>query len=172
MILQKVNSFILVILIGMPACASALSTDHQQPVQIEAEEVVFDKQKGISRYNGNVQFKQGSLIIKGGTILLYHRDGLLDKVIINGQPASFQQTPDKGNDAIVSRAHRMEYLASQSRLLLYKDARVTHGKNVFSGEMIEYDIVKGTVVANKGDSNGRRINAILEESDITPQKTP
>lgn len=155
----------------LPAYVQALNTDHQQPIHIEAEEVEIDKQKGISRYRGNVLLKQGSLVIRGNTVLLHHKNGQLEKVIITGKPASFQQTPDIGGISIVSQAQRMEYIAKQSRLLLFQNAEVSQGNNVFSGEEIAYDIVKGTVVANRGESEGNRINAILDESKLI-NKTP
>lgn len=164
MISPKKNKLLILTLSCLPAYSQALSTDREQPVYVEAEEVEIDNHKGISRYHGNVRFKQGSLIIRGTTVLLYHKQGQLDKVIISGKPASFQQMPDKGGISIVSRAERMEYIARQSRLLLFQNARVSQGKNVFSGEKIEYDMVQGTVVANRGKTGSKRINAILDEN--------
>ena len=171
MICPTKNKLLALFMFGLPVHAHALKTDREQPIFVEAEEVVIDKQKGISRYRGNVRFKQGSLIIRGGTVLLYHKDGQLDKVVINGNPASFQQSPDKGGIIIMSQARKMEYIAKQSRLFLFEQARVSQGNNVFSGEKIEYDIIKGTVVAKRGESDGSRINAILEP-DEPVQKIP
>ncbi len=169
MIYRNINKVICLCILCLPASVRALSSDREQPIFIEAEEVELDKQKGISRYHGNVRFRQGSLVIHGGTILLYHKDGQVEKVIINGQPASFQQQPDKGETTIVSQARKMEYIASRSRLFLYDNAQVSQGKNSFSGEKIEYDIIKGTVVANKNSSGKNRINAILEPDDTAEQ---
>lgn len=166
----KKNNLLPLLLLCLPATVQALGSDREQPILIEADQVEIDKLKGYSRYQGNVKFVQGSLIIRGGTVLLYHKDGIVDKVIINGQPASFQQMPDEGGDIIVSRANKMEYLAEQSRLFLFHSAKVTQGKNSFAGEKIEYDIVNGTVVGNKGVTNGSRINAILEPSEETIPK--
>ncbi len=129
----------------------------------------IDKLKGFSRYEGNVKLVQGSLVIRGEIILLYHKDGLVDKVVIDGEPASFQQMPDKGDATILSQAHKMEYFAKQSRLFLFDAAKVTQGNNSLTGEKIEYDIVNSTVIANKGVDGGGRVNAVLEEK---PNKTP
>ncbi len=166
------NKIAFLLLLCIPVYGHTLSNDHEQPVHIQADKVIIDKQKGITRYRGNVRFTQGSLIIRGSSVLLYYDNGQLDKVIISGKPASFQQTPAKGEVSVVSSSGRMEYLARQSRLLLFDDARVSQGKNVFSGEMIEYDIVKGTVVANREAPEGSRINAILDEPPQSPHKTP
>ncbi|MDH5446910.1 MAG: lipopolysaccharide transport periplasmic protein LptA [Gammaproteobacteria bacterium] len=162
MIYRIQNKWLFLLLPCIPVNTLALSSDRQQSIFIEAEAVEIDKQQGVSRYEGNVRFKQGSLIIRGGTVHLYHKNGELHRAIIRGYPASFQQTPDKGGISIISQAKEMEYVANSSRLFLYQNARVSQGKNIFSGEKIEYDIIKGTVVANKGLNGNNRINAILE----------
>lgn len=165
------NNLLLLALVCLPNTVQALASDREQPIFIQAEQVEIDNTKGFSRYQGNVKFVQGSLIIRGGTVLLYHKDGAVDKVIIRGRPASFQQLPDKGDVTIVSRANKMEYIAKQSRLFLFDSAKVSQGNNSFSGEKIEYDIVKGTVVANKGSSGNERIHAIIEQDEET-NKSP
>lgn len=155
---------LIVLLIGLlPGSAIGLSTDREQPILIKAEQVEIDRTRGFSRYQGHVRFQQGSLVIHGGMVLLYHKDGVIEKAIIHGNPASFQQTPDKGEASIVSRANKMEYIAQSSRLFLFESAKVSQGNNSFSGEKIEYDIVKGTVVANKGVTGNNRIHAVIEQ---------
>jgi len=159
------NSLWLLAFVSLPTELSALSNDREQPIFIQADQVEIDKLKGFSRYQGNVKFVQGSMVIRGGIVMLYHKDGTIDKVIIRGQPASFQQMPDKGDVTIISRANKMEYFAKQSRLFLFDSAKVSQGNNSFAGEKIEYDIVKGTVVANKGSSDNGRIHAIIEQQE-------
>ena len=163
------NSLLLMALVCLPNTVHALASDREQPIFIEAGQVEIDKLKGFSRYQGNVKFVQGSLIIRGGTILLYQKDGEINKVIIHGQPASFQQMPDEGGITIVSQANKMEYIAKQARLFLFNSAKVSQGNNSFSGEKIEYDIVLGTVVANKNSSGNNRIHAIIEQEEEIQQ---
>lgn len=164
------TSLVLWGLLSLPGGAAALNSDRQQPIQIEAEQVEVDKPKGFSRYQGKVKFVQGSLVIQGDTVLLYHKKGVLDKVVIQGEPASFQQQPDEGEASIFSSANKIEYLAKQSRLFLYESAKVSQGNNSFAGETIEYDIVKGTVIANKDNEGQHRINAIIEpQEDDKPE---
>lgn len=165
MILQKRNKWLPLLLLLSPSLSMALETDRKQPIFIEAEVVKLDKENGISRYTGNVQFKQGSLLIRGTSVVLYHKQGQVEKAVINGMPASFQQMPDKGGISIVSQAHKMEYISDQSRLFLFQKARVAQGNNIFTGETIEYDFANGRVVANKDNGEGNRINAILETEE-------
>ncbi len=167
---QNKTSILILMLTCLPGITLALSSDREQPIFIEAEEVEIDKLKGFSRYLGNVKFVQGSLIIKGSSVLLYHNKGEINKVIIQGQPARFQQQPDEGEGSIISKANKMEYIAKQSRLFLFDSAKVSQGNNSFSGEKIEYDMVKGTVVANKDSSGKERVHAVIEQEEEI--KTP
>ena len=157
------NNSLVLLLACLPGSSLALSTDRQQPIFIEAEQVEIDKTNGFSRYEGNVKFRQGSLIIRGGIVMLYHKNGEIEKAVIEGKPASFQQTPDKGDASIVSHANKMEYNAGTSRLFLFDSAKVSQGNNSFTGEKIEYDIIHGTVVANKDMEGQGRINAVIEQ---------
>ena len=156
------------ILLGLSWLANpafALQSDREQPIYITADHVEIDKKNGFSKYTGQVHMKQGSVNIRGDLVLLYHQNGEVEKVIINGEPASFQQQPDKGGDVVISKAKRMEYFAKNSRIFLINDARVSQGVNRFSGERIEYDIYRGTVVANKDKANKNRVHAIIAPAE-------
>ncbi|MDH5407541.1 MAG: lipopolysaccharide transport periplasmic protein LptA [Gammaproteobacteria bacterium] len=139
----------------------ALESDRSQPIFIKANHVEIDKQKGFSTYSGNVSFSQGSIKIQGDQVTMYYKNGELDKAVVKGRPALFQQQPDKGNDTVVSQAKTLEYYARSSRLFLLDKAEVSQGANSFAGARIEYDIHRSTVVANNNNSTKGRINAIL-----------
>lgn len=141
--------------------ASGLESDRAQPIYIKANRVEIDKQQGYSTYSGNVAITQGSVKIHGDRVTLYYKKGELEKAIINGQPASFQQQQEKNGTTVVSQAKRMEYYAQQARLFLLDQAKVSQGANSFAGARIEYDVQNSTVIANNNNSSKGRINAIL-----------
>ena len=139
----------------------ALESDRSQPIFIKANRVEIDKQKGYNTYSGNVTFSQGSIKIHGDQVKMFYKNGELDKAIVNGRPALFQQQPDKDDGTVVSQAKRLEYYAKSSRLFLLDEAEVAQGANSFAGARIEYDIHRSTVIANNNNSTKGRINAIL-----------
>ena len=145
--------------------AFALSSDREQPIHINADSMVAEEPKGYSHYLGNVHITQGSLKVDADEVYIYLVDGLLDKLIIIGEPAKLQQIPDNSTEVVYSRAKRMEYFASTDRLLLMKDAEVWQGANRFSGEHIEYDTLNSRVSANSNGQEAGRIRAV-----IIPQK--
>ncbi len=149
----------------LPSAVFALSSDRDQPIHINADRMVAEEPKGYSHYLGNVHITQGSMKVDADEVYIYLIDGLLDKLIIIGEPAKLQQIPDNSTEIVYSRAKRMEYFASTDRLFLIKNAEVWQGANRFSGEHIEYDTLNSRVSANSNGQESGRIRAV-----ITPQK--
>ena len=135
--------------------AEKKSNTTQSTIDIKAQYLLLDEQKGISKYKGNVQFTKDTLIIKADTITLHYDGEKLTKALIIGSPADVQHQPI--NEAKVhSQANTMEYFVSEDRLLLKGNAFVDQGERHFSGEYIEYDTRQRTIMAaggNKTKSN-------------------
>jgi len=118
----------------------------QQTVDINAQYLLFDEKKGLSKYKGNVFFKKGTLSIKADTVTLYYIDKKLSKALIIGSPADVLHYPD--NEAKVhSQANEMEFFIAEERLILKGQAFVNQGNRHFSGEHIEYDTRQRTITA-------------------------
>ena len=157
-------ALLLQLIFAMPS-AHALSSDREQPIQIDADRMVAEEPKGYSHYIGNVHITQGSLKVDADEVYIYLLEGVLDKLIIIGEPAKLQQIPDNSTEVVYSRAKRMEYFAQKNQLLLFNEAEVWQGANRFSGEYIEYDTLHSRVTANSQGKPSGRIRAV-----IVPQK--
>lgn len=158
------NSFTLILLlsVGLLSSAWALRTDRQQPIDIKADRVEIDERKEVSHYYGNVHMEQGSLKIRGDEVVVYLQDGILDKIVIFGKPAHFEQLPDDRKTVVESKAEHMEYFASKELLVLHRNAEVTQGRNLFRGDLIEYDTRKSTVRATRDAGSEKRVHAIIQ----------
>lgn len=144
--------------------AWALSSDHNKPIDIKADRVEVNQRKQISHYIGNVRLVQGSMKIEANDVVVYMAHGKLDKIMITGNPAHFQQQPQNHEGLVTSTAQNMEYYAQQQRLLLKHNAEVNQGNNHFRGEFIEYDTRTSTVKANRGANSNARVHAIIQPS--------
>lgn len=154
---------------------SALQSDRNQPIHLQADRVEINEKKETSRYQGRVRMQQGSLIIDADEVLVQMKDGRVDKLTIQGNPASFEQKPDRQEELVKSRADYMEYYAPQERLLLKSNAEVIQGKNLFRGDHIEYDTRNSTVKAQKGEGSDTRVQAIIQpagKKDEKPRQDP
>ena len=142
----------------------ALSSDREQPIQIEADRLEIDEARGTSHYQGAVVLRQGSLRLEADSLMLYSQDRRLRRVIAEGQPARFRQRPDGAKQAIEAEARRIEYTTDDGLLVFSGAAELRQGGNRFRGQRIEYDSRTERVRAS-GDDNaeGRgRIQVIIQ----------
>ncbi len=159
----RINALICIfslLILSLPSWA--LRSDREQPINIKADRVEINEKTEISHYQGNVYLKQGTLVIRADSVLVYLKKGKLTKIIIDGKPATFEQKPDDNKDIVQSSANHMEYYAAKQILVLKQDARVIQGANNFSGDFIEYDTLNSTVKANKEEGSDSRVHAIIQ----------
>ena len=144
---RKVESALLLVLAAIAAPCPALSTDPQQPVQIEADFAELDDEEHTTVYVGNVVVDQGSMHMTGDRLRVnFTADKDLKDVYLEGRPATFKQTPDHDDD-VHGQALQIEYHAEQSLLNLIEKARVTQGERLFEGHRINYDTKKSIITA-------------------------
>ena len=67
--MNRINEFrvftvLVALALGLPGSASALSTDRDQPINLEADEAELDQTEGVSTYVGNVVVTQGSMKVE------------------------------------------------------------------------------------------------------------
>ena len=136
------------VLIFAPAVATALSTDSQQPIQIEADFAELDDQEGRTVYVGNVIVTQGSIRMTGDKLRVHFSpDKDLEDVYMEGRPAYFKQTPDGGKEDVEGEGLLIEYHAKKSVLHLIQKAKLTQGDRLFEGDRINYDTAKSVITA-------------------------
>lgn len=153
----------LVITALFPAAVNALSTDQRQPIQIEADRLDVDEQKGVSTYSGSVQYKQGSIVLTADKLTVaVAADGRLQKVLAEGSPATFQQTLDRDKQVLRGRATSVEFLADQQYMILTGDARISHCGDEFAGNRLEYWSDKELVKASKNADGKERVQVVLQ----------
>lgn len=152
----------LLLILTLSPTALALRTDRDKPIDIKADRVEVNDQKEVSHYNGNVQLQQGSMNIYAQKVTVYLQQGKLQKIVIDGEPATFEQQPEDQKDVVRSSANNMEYFADRQLLLLRNNASVVQGANRFSGDYIEYDTLNSTVKANKDINSDSRVHAIIQ----------
>ncbi|MCH9049309.1 MAG: lipopolysaccharide transport periplasmic protein LptA, partial [Proteobacteria bacterium] len=137
----------------------ALSTDKDQPIEIEADYADLDNEKGVTIYRGNVVLTQGTVRMTGDTMTVYFMDGDLDTLIMEGKPARYRQLPDNSKIYDEAEALRMEYYELKSLVILIDKASFKQEGLSFSGNRIEYDTehsrvkARGSIKQQSGTGN-------------------
>ncbi len=154
--------------------ASALPQDWQQQLVIESDTAEFDRKSGVVVYQGNVQLQQGTLNIQADSILLIFNGDTLEQAVSEGKPALYEQQIVANKPLTKAHAQRIEFFAGRQELRFKGNAVLSQENNVFSGELIRYDMISETVYATGGepandqtDTPKQRIKVIIK-----PNRTP
>ncbi len=138
----------------------AMPSDRKAVAQLEAARVEIDEQTGISIYQGDVHFQQGSLNLWADKVTLYSRQGKVERLLAEGQPARLQQRLAGDEKDARAQATSIEYFLFDGKLILRGDAHMWRQDDEFLGDAITYDEVRDTVVA-ESDGDGRRVQVII-----------
>ena len=141
---EMVVKLLLAALLCLPGVASALATDREKDIEIEADSAEIDDVKKVTIYTGDVIITQGTLRITGSKVSIYY-DSNSDFVnlVSVGKPARFRQLPDgkKKLDSNYQRAHadRMEYIKAKDLIVLLGNAVYGQGGTKITADRIEYE---------------------------------
>lgn len=145
--------------------ASALKSDRDQPIEIEADFAELDDEEGTTIYIGNVIVTQGSIRMTGDRLRVNFTEARdLKDAYLEGRPATFKQTPDNAEHDVEGEALLIEYHALESFLYLIEKAKVTQGERLFQGHRINYDTEKSIITA-------RSARAGKADKDEQPKET-
>lgn len=118
----------------------ALSTDKEQPIEVEADAGELDDVKNITIYTGDVIVTRGSIRMTGDKMTVYYDENDdIETLIMEGRPATYRQLPDNSKVYDEAEALRMEYYELKNLVILLRNAKVRQERYNFSGERIEYD---------------------------------
>ena len=138
--------------------------DLSQPIDVSADRSEYDERAGTQTLLGNVEIRQGTLLITADRIAVALRDSRLASIEGSGSPIRFEQEDDSGK-TIRGTARRISYDATSGTLVLSGEATLTRPGQELSGERIAFDSRTQTVSAEGASgAEGRRgrVNIRLE----------
>jgi lipopolysaccharide export system protein LptA len=153
----RLTGFLILLL---PAIALGLTSDREQPLNIEADHVIIDDKKGTMVYTGKARFRQGSIVVTADQVQIYSEDRRFTRAVAVGKPATFEQKLDDGK-VVKARANRMEYRVKDARLVLTENAEVWQDKNHILSDKIVYRL-DTQVIDAKGKSDGGRVKITIQ----------
>jgi lipopolysaccharide export system protein LptA len=165
--LIKITAF--AVLLGTSHWAMALKSDADQPVYIDSNTATYNDAKAISIYTGNVVTVQGSLHIESDKLVVYLKNGDVDKMVFTGKPAKFRQLPGKEKEMIHGEGLTGEYYPAQNKLILIEEAVVSQGNTRSASRIITYDSKNSLIKAGEKTSDAKRVHSVFKPSAKKPE---
>ena len=151
-----------------PGISLALSTDKDQPMDVESDRVDIDDNTGVNNFRGNAVVTQGSMRIEADTITVYKKNkDNVDVIIATGNRVVYRQRPDNKPEDIIAKAMKMEYYVQKDKIILLKKALVIQGRDTFTGDNIEYDMKHDIVLGKTSPSGKDRVKITIQPKKKT-----
>lgn len=158
--------------------AMALSTDKDQPIEVEADGMEIDDRTGVTIYTGNVEMQQGSIRLKADKATIYQNGNKDDRLEAEGNPVHFRQRPDGKKEDIKGHAKRIHYYTNSELVYMIGDAVLFPGDgHKLESQRITYDRVKAVMKAGaavpksgKGPKKTGRVKTIIAPSKKKDKK--
>jgi lipopolysaccharide export system protein LptA len=154
------------------AHANVWAAENVEKIYIDADYMQLNIETGYSVYIGNVNIKQGELILTGDKVTIQQSKKEVERITVTGKPAHYNHITDKGEN-IQAESEKMVYTASENKLVMTINANLKQPDHQVSSQKIVYDTEKKIVIAgdkretSKGSDNKQRVNITL-----TPKKDP
>ncbi len=149
----------------------AFDTSSNQPISIESDSANLNDQTGIAVYTGNVIISQGLSSLRADTISVNAVDRKLVSIKASGGPAHFIQQTDASEAVTHGYGSTIVYIAKENVLKFLGDAKLVQAENSFSGEEIEYDIVRRAIKAKGDEAVGSRVRIQYIPNSQSDEKT-
>jgi len=141
-------------LLLLPGSLLALKSDRQQALEVNADATDGTLGDGTATLQGNVEIRQGTMLITADIAQVEKVDGKVRRFILNGNPVHLQQEIEE-QGLVTAEAGKVEYVVATGIVTLTGEADVVHPQYHINGEILEYDMNTQHFQGTGGDNNGR-----------------
>lgn len=130
----------------------------QQPISVVADRLEMSSETGLSTYQGNVEMRQGNMLLRADSLQIRSSGKTLKSVTARGNPAYLERPDPQSGEILKATAGHIEYRIDDNLLEMRGAAQLWRGNDEFSGEHIIYELENRVVRAfgqKEGEENGR-----------------
>jgi lipopolysaccharide export system protein LptA len=148
----------------------AITADQGQASQQRSADMYFENNVWNFRGNVKVTMDQGQLFSDDAQITFVN--SLLSRAVVNGKPASFEQTVAKSGKLAKGSAETIDYDAAKHVVRFLKNAYLSNCDNEIRGQSLKYDVLAQKVIAEEAEQNSQRVHITITPPPKTaPPKT-
>lgn len=145
--------------LGAPLPTLAFNLDSDEPIRVTADSARLDDTQGVAVYRGDVEVRQGGILLTADRVDVYRNPAGLDRIDARGQPATYSRPATATESAVNAQALHIHYSASDNLLRFTQEAVVEQGGDEFRGAVINYNtasrVVTGEGLTAEGEGSGR-----------------
>lgn len=158
--MKKVNLFsLLLLLASLPS--SAMDSDRDQPIEVEADRLEVREQENISIYEGNVKLVQGSLRINSDRLVIHFNDANeLTLLEMTGKPATLLQL-DNLQQQIFGEAEQIDYNEVESIMIMRRSACLDQAGDIIRSDLIRLNTATNGIEAG-GPKSNERVTVVIK----------
>ncbi len=139
------------VVFGTNQLAHAAKSDFSQPIDVKADRSEYSEKNGKQTLSGNVEIRQGTMVIKADEIDVSLKDNKLNVITGKGNPISFEQENEQG-ELVTGSCQNIIYDATKGVLTLLGNANLSQPKQQLRSEKIVFNSINQTVIAEGGQS--------------------
>jgi len=162
------------LLLALPP-AHALKSDRQQPLDVRADASDGTLGDGTATLRGNVEIRQGTLLIRSDVARVERVDGRVRRFELDGAPVHLAQEIEE-EGLVTATARKVEYEVATGIVTLTGEADVDHPQYHISGELLRYDMNIQHFQGGGGEADGRikiRMDPeVIQDGASPPAPTP
>ena len=137
----------------------SIVADQGQASQQRSQNMYFENNVWYFKGNVKITVEQGVLYSDDAQITFVN--SVLSKAVVNGKPASFEQTVAKTGKLAKGHADTIDYDAAKHTVRFSKDAYLSNGDNEIRGQSLKYDVVGQKVIAEEAEQNSQRVRITI-----------
>jgi lipopolysaccharide transport protein LptA len=151
--------------------AMSITADQGQASQQRSADLYFENNVWNFRGNVKVTVEQGQLFSDDAQITFVN--SVLSKAVVNGKPATFEQTVAKTGKLAKGHAETIDYDAAKHLVRFSKNAYLNDGDHDILAQSVKYDILAQKVMAEEAEQNSQRVHITITPPPpkTTPPKT-
>ena len=154
------NKLLILLMAFVASLVFALPEDTKQTIEIEAQSVVVDETTGFNEFSGDVEVRQGSLLLLAELIQVQTENEEVVSMIAKGsleKPAKYIQSQENQARFVEATATKITYDVNAGMIFLIGNARLIQGFDSFSGDTLSYDINNDKVVVKSSEDGTERV---------------
>lgn len=144
----------------------------KEPINIEADNAKIIEKEGKSIYTGNVLLIQGNIRLTADKLVVQSSKGKLVQITAQGSPVTYSEKSSTPHTDITGEAEILEYYATDDRILLLNNAKLSQGGTTFGGNRIEYNTATDIVTAEVSNTGKERVQVTIQPDNTSKTLNP